>query len=105
MARYQISQADIPFVQEFLAQPVGYHSPGLQRVLNLMRGADWDFKYVLVIEERYTRWRLGKLPRKRGSKIEMVDGVVYTDLLDAERDIFKRRWTDLTGMDVENLLR
>jgi len=104
MARYQLSDADIPFAREFLAQPIGYHSPGLQRVLNRMRGVDWDFKYVLVIEERYSKWRLGKLPKARGSKVEMVDNVIYTDLLEAERDIFKRRWKDLTGQDVETLL-
>jgi hypothetical protein len=34
----------------------------------------------------------------------MVEGVVYTDLLEAERDIFKRRWQDLTGQDVDALL-
>ena len=53
MARYQISDSDLPFASEFLAQPIGYHSPGLQRVLNRMRGADWDFKYVLVVEKRH----------------------------------------------------
>ncbi|MFU1476372.1 hypothetical protein ACM25N_01120 [Roseovarius sp. C7] len=104
MARYQISQDDLPFAQEFLAQPIGYHSPGLQRVLNRMRGADWDFKYVLVVEERYAKWRLGKLPKARGSKIGMVEGATYTDLMEAERDIFKRRWKDLTGQDVDALL-
>ena len=41
---------------------------------------------------------------ERGAKVEMVEGVVYTDLLDAERDIFKRRWKELTGQDVESLL-
>ena len=101
MARYQISKDDLPFAREFLAQPIGYHSPGLQRVLNRMRGADWAFKYILVVEERHSKWRLGKLPNKRGARVEMVEGVVYTDLLEAERDIFKRRWADLTGQDVE----
>ena len=104
MARYQITDTDIPFAREFLEQPIGYHSPGLQRVLNRMRGADWEFKYILVIEERYAKWRLGRLAKKRGSKIEMVENVIYTDLLEAERDIFKRRWKDLTGQDVETLL-
>ena len=104
MARYQISEADISFAREFLAEPIGYHSPGLQRVLNRMRGADWAYKYVLVVEERHGRWKLAKLPNQRGSKLELVDGVVYTDLLDAERDIFKRRWKDLTGQDVDMLL-
>lgn len=101
MSRYQIDAADLPFAAEFLAEPIGYHSPGLQRVLNRMRGADWAYKYVLVIERRHSLWRLGRMPLKRGAKIEIVDGVTYTDLLDAERDIFKRRWKDLTGEDLD----
>lgn len=104
MARYQISHDDIPFAREFLNSPIGYHSPGLQRVLNRMRGADWTFKYVLIIKERYTSWQLGKLPVRRGAKIEPVEGVLYSDLLEAERDIFKRRWKDLTGQDLDTLL-
>ena len=69
-----------------------------------MRGEDWEFKYILVVEERYAKWRLGRLAKARGAKIEMVENVIYTDLLEAERDIFKRRWKDLTGQDVETLL-
>ena len=38
MARYRLSEDDLPFAAEFLAQPFGYKSPGLQRVLNLLRG-------------------------------------------------------------------
>lgn len=104
MARYQLSESDLQFAQEFMAEPIGYHSPGLQRVLNRMRGADWDYKYVLVVKERYSLWQLGKLPKPRGSKIEAIEGALFTDLLDAERDIFKRRWKDLTGKDLDALL-
>ncbi len=105
MSRYRIDTTDLPFAREFLASPIGYHSPGLQRVLNLMRGAPSaggsaePFKYVLVIEERYSRWRLGRLPLRRGAPVELVADVVYTDLIEAERDLFRRRWKDLTGTD------
>lgn len=104
MARYQISDSDIQFAREFMETPIGYHSPGLQRVLNRMRGSDWSNKYVLIVKERYSSWQLGKLPAHRGSTVEPVEGVIYTDLLDAERDIFKRRWFDLTGQDLDGLL-
>ena len=39
MSRYRIDRSDLAVAREFLADPVGYHSPGLQRVLNLMRGS------------------------------------------------------------------
>jgi hypothetical protein len=101
MSRYKITREDLEFAREFLDNPVGYHSPGLQRVLNRMRGPDWAFKYVLVAQQRHAIWLLAKLPRARGSEIEIVEGVVYTDLLDAERDIFRRRWRDLTGEELD----
>jgi len=103
MPRYQLTDDDSKFVKEFMAAPIGYHSPGLQRVLNRMRGSDWAFKYVLIVKERYSSWQLGKMPSYRGSTIEPVEGVIYSDLLDAERDIFKRRWFDLTGQDLDVL--
>ncbi len=104
MTRYRITKDDLPRAAEFLANPIGYHSPGLQRVLNLMRGPGWDFKYVLLIRERYGRWGLGRLPVIRGASIEEVPGVEYTDLLEAERDVFRRRWHDLTGEGLQSQL-
>ncbi len=101
MPRYQITDDDLQFAREFMEAPIGYHSPGLQRVLNLMRGPHWAFKYVLVVKDRYSLWQLGKLPSRRGAKVELVEGLYYTDLIDAERDIFRRRWKDLTGHDLD----
>lgn len=101
MARYQITEDDRGYALEFLAKPMGYHSPGLQRVLNRMRGGHDAFKYVLIVLERYSMWQLARLPAGRGSKLEAIDGVFYTDLVQAERDIFKRRWKDLTGQDLD----
>ncbi len=104
MARYKLTDSDLQFAREFLDSPFGYNSPGLQRVLNRMRGADWDVKYVLIVKERYALWQLGMMPAGRGSKITEVDGIFYTDLETAEKDIFKRRWKDLTGQDLDKEL-
>lgn len=97
MARYQISPDDVAFAREFMADPFGYRSPGLQRVLNVMRGLGPDGKYVILCKEPYRRWQLGRLPAKRGEPIKEVDGVDYGDLATAERDVFLRRWHDLGG--------
>ena len=97
MARYRLAEDDVPFAREFLAEPFGYRSPGLQRVLNLMRGLGPGGKYVIVCLEPYRRWSLARLPAQRGLPIEPVPGVEYTDLASAERDVFLRRWADLGG--------
>ena len=103
MSRYQLDQTDLQYAREFLSSPIGYHSPGLQRVLNRMRGADWTYKYVLVVKDRHRCWLLGKMPNKRASRIEIIEGVSYSNLLEAERDIFRRRWKDLTGYDLASI--
>lgn len=100
MSRYRIDDSDHPFAAEFLANPVGYHSPGLQRVLNVLRGSGPAGKYVLIVREPYRRWGLGRLAGKRGAALEVIEGVEFTDLDEAERDIFRRRWKDATGSDL-----
>jgi len=104
MHRYRISDADLSFAREFLADPIGYKSPGLQRVLNLMRGAGPEGKYVLLCREPYRRWGLARLPAQRGQPIVEVSGIEYRDLREAERDVFRRRWRDHTGEDLDAAL-
>jgi hypothetical protein len=101
--RYQLCGADLPFAAEFLANPIGYHSPGLQRVLNVLRGGPLRGKYVLVILEPYRRWQLARLPGVRGAPVQLVEGVIYTDRLQAERDVFRRRWQEMNGPDLSDL--
>jgi hypothetical protein len=97
MARYVLTAEDLVYAREFLAKPFGYHSPGLQRVLNLVRGLGPEGKYVVLCVEPYRRWVLARLPARRGEPIAPCEGVEYTDLADAERDVFLRRWRDLGG--------
>jgi hypothetical protein len=100
MSRYALQSEDRQFIEEFMKTPIGHHSPGLQRVLNVMRGGELDGKYVLVIIEPYRKWALGRLPPHRGEPISLVEGVEYHCQLQAERDVFARRWKDLTGEDI-----
>jgi hypothetical protein len=97
VSRYRLTPEDVPFAREFLAEPFGYRSPGLQRVLNLMRGLGPAGKYVVLCVEPHRRWALARLPARRGQAIEAVAGVEYTDLATAECDVFLRRWADLGG--------
>lgn len=100
MSRYCIEEDDLQFAAEFLQAPVGYHSPGLQRVLNVLRGSGPKDKYVLIVREPYRRWGLGRLPGRRGAAVEIIPNVEFTDLDDAECEIFRRRWKDATGNDL-----
>ena len=101
MSKYRITDADLPFAAEFKAHPVGFHSPGLQRVLNVLRGGPKEGKYVLVVREPFKTWVLGRLPPGRGEPIEILEGEEFTDLEEAEWAVFKRRWAAQTGRDLD----
>ncbi|KPG96066.1 hypothetical protein AEQ67_19170 [Pseudomonas sp. RIT-PI-q] len=101
-SRYLVQPEDVLFAKEFLVTPVGYHSPGLQRLLNVMRGGRLIGKYVLVVLEPHKKWALGQLSGVRGQAVTLVEGVEYTHWLDAERDVFLRRWHELTGKELSS---
>ena len=93
---------DRPFADEFRANPVGHHSPGLQRILNLLRGEPLKGKYVLVVVEPYRNWALARLSGERGQPVEIIEGKTYTSLDEAEWDVFKLRWEDATGQKLDS---
>ena len=90
---------DLPFAREFMATPVGLHSPGLQRVLNVLRGEPLAGKYVLIEITPHKRWRLARLTGERGQPVPVLD-MVFTDLETAEREVFMLRWKDHVGQDL-----
>ncbi len=90
---------DLPYAEEFFANPVGHQSPGLRRVLNVLRGEPLQNKYVLVATKPHAQWQLARLSGERGKPLTLLD-TFYTCLLTAERDIFRRRWKDFTGDDL-----
>jgi len=89
-------EKDLPFAVEFMATPIGHHSPGLQRVLHRLRGEPLAGKYVLLVVKPHRQWQLARLSGVRGAPLTTLD-CFYTDLLAAERDVFRRRWEELTG--------
>ena len=100
MSGYQITDADLKYAAEFREQPLGYHSSGRQRVLNAMRGGAKAGKYVLVVHEPFKQWVLGRLPRVRGMPVEVVEGQEFTDPEEAEWAVFRLRWKECTGQDL-----
>jgi len=93
-------ERDFPFAVEFMDHPVGHHSAGLQRILNVFRGEPLAGKHVLVCTKPHREWQLARLTGVRGKPVEIIHGVVFTDLETAEREIFKLRWKEYTGRDL-----
>jgi len=53
MSRYRITDDDLPYAAEFKANPQCEPSPGLQRIMNLLRGGPKAGKYELVMREPF----------------------------------------------------
>lgn len=104
MSRYRISDNDLTFAAEFRANPLGRASPGLQRIMNLLRGGPKEGKYVLIVREPFRRWVLGRMPGERGRPFEVLDDYEFSDLAVAEWTVFKLRWKDHTGVDLDEVL-
>jgi N,N-dimethylformamidase len=97
---YKIQPDDRKVVEEFRRNPIGRHSPQLQRVLNLFRGAPMEGKYVLITRIPHKEWVLGQMTGKRGEPIRMTNQVFH-NIEEAEWYVFRQRWKLHTGEDLE----
>jgi hypothetical protein len=96
---YKVGQDDLPVVGEFRKTPIGHHGPRLQRVLNVFRGEPMQGKYVLICTKPHREWVLGQLTGERGKPVKVFKEQVFTNVEDAEREVFRRRWKKYTGRD------
>jgi hypothetical protein len=97
---YQFDSSRIDLAREYRARPFGEHSPDLQYLLNIMHGPSDRPFYVLVMTEPYRGWTLatkepGTLDPPR------LTNTVFTDLESAQWHVFKLRWRDLAGEELE----
>ena len=103
-AHYPVDPTRNDLVEEFRRNPRGPHGDALQKLLHRMR---WTGdpgiggRYVLLVQEPGRRWMLARLPGERGKPIEPIPNQVFTNLADAEWEVFKRRWHGLTGQDIQ----
>ena len=83
-------------IEEFRANPIGHHSPDLQRLLNKLRGAPVQDKYCLVVLKPSREWQLAKTTGVPGKPVQLLSQK-FTSLKDAEWYVFKKRWKAMTG--------
>lgn len=90
--------------REFRNKPFGQRSPALERLLTLMRGAAMVDKYCIVCTEPYRRWLLARLSGVRGVGPTLEPDPVFHRIEDAEWAVFKKRWSQLGGGDLDSRL-
>jgi hypothetical protein len=91
---------DREVVAEFRQNPIGHHSPNLQRVLNALRGGPLKGKYVLVCTKPFAEWTLARHPGGRGQPVELLREHTFASREEAEWAVFRLRWKAHTGEDL-----
>lgn len=94
------ADADRKYVEEFRANPIAPHSPGLQRVLNLMRLWRGGDQYILIAREEFADYAIGRMPPDRADPIVIEDGRSFASREEAEWELFRRRWREHTGEEI-----
>jgi len=104
MSKYKIKDSDYDLALEFkknLFDNNFYHSPSLQRILNLFRSNLEEHKYVIYKPTNKKIWYLAYLPGKRGKKIKINYKISFSNVLEAEWYVFKKRWKQHTGTSLK----
>ncbi len=92
---------DHRYIEEFRRTPIGAHSPGLQRVLNIMRLDRDGIQQVLICRKRFAAYVIGSMPPDRSEPLQIEDDPVFTTREDAEWELFRRRWREHTGETID----
>ena len=87
--------------QEYRNNLRGPFSPELQKVLDRMRTTPLRGRYALRVVEPFTEFALVRLSGDRMIPPIDMEGIRYRSILDAEWDIFRRRWHEITGVAID----
>ena len=99
---YRITSSDKAVVAEFRQNPIGQHSPNLQRVLNALRTGPLPGKYVLVVTRPHREWMLAQYPERPGEPLRLHHNRIFHSIEEAEWEVFKLRWEQHTGERLED---
>ena len=97
---FEIDGTRMDLALEYRDNLRGPYSMELQRVLDKMRTTPMRGRFALLVVEPFKTFALARLSGERGVPPAPVEGVTYASIAQAEWDIFKRRWQELTGLPV-----
>jgi hypothetical protein len=96
---------DRPFAEEFRHNPIGGHSPGLMRVLSILRVDPTGHQIIIVCRKPFAKWTLATMPPHRADPIQFEEETAFATREEAEWEVFRRRWRDATGEDLDDMLQ
>lgn len=89
----------LDLAREFRARPFGVHSGDLQAVLTRMRGQPIQGKHCLIMTRSYAEYALARMAGEP-PRPELLPGLVFDRVEDAEWAAFRLRWRELSGEDL-----
>ncbi len=93
-----VAEDDRKYIEEFRNAPITAHrSPGLQRILNIMRLYRGGDQYILIARKEFHDYVIGRMPPLRDDPIVIEDDMVFKSREAAEWELFCRRWRQHTG--------
>lgn len=92
---------DTEIAREFKLSPFGNHSPELQELLKLMRSQPIAGKHFLFMTKTQKEWVLGQLSTNPPKPFFSNELVVFDDLKVAEWHVFKIRWLERFGSELQ----
>lgn len=99
-AVYPIDPARTDLAREFRDNVRGPHSSELKRVLHRMRSGAVANKWVLYVVEPGKRWMLAQIPNEHDAPLVFHEDQIFRSREDAEWAVFKRRWQEITHVEV-----
>lgn len=96
---------DRPFAEEFRRHPIGGHSPGLMRVLSILRVDPTGNQVIIVCRKPFAKWTLATMPPRRADPIRFEEETVFATREEAEWEVFRRRWRAATGENLDGRLQ
>lgn len=100
MEGWRVDGAHPELVAEMRASPLGPHSRELQELLFILRTQDLNGRYVLLVREPGRRWQIGRVAT-RGVPVVTVSEGSFGSLAEAEWEVFRLRWREHTGLEIE----
>ena len=97
---YAIDASRMDLVEEYRANPAGPYSPELTLLVNRLRLAPMEERYILVCTKRGREWVLAKMPTVRGAKLDVFEDRVFHDYDAATWEVFRMRWQAVTGEEL-----
>jgi len=96
---FRFDKARLDLAREFRKNPFGEHSPDLQYLLNIMRRHGPEPFHVLLTDRPAERWTLA-IVRPGAREPPRRTNLVFTDLREAEWQVFKLRWATFAGEEL-----